>query len=78
MDARIHEHKSIPGYKIILRILGQRYRSGIRLTSTEELMAMSATAALHAAKFAPFSAAAEFRRPPLPEDVRGALADHAA
>lgn len=61
----------------ILTVLGNKVATGQELTMSERLMALSASGAIVASKYGPGPAEMVLTPPPLPEDVRGLLANYA-
>ena len=69
--------KPLNGAELTMRDVGARFSSGFKLTFTEQDMAMSAVAALTADKYGPSPATMQLKPVPLPENVKGALAQYA-
>ena len=64
--------------EIILSDLGHRLSGGGKLSMAEQGMAIMATAALDANRFGPGPAEMKLTANPLPENVKGALAQFSA
>ena len=62
---------------LVLDIVGRKYVSGSSLTTAEELMALSASAGEMAKNYGPGPAEMVFKKPELPENVKGILVEHA-
>lgn len=63
--------------KDVLRILGRKLKNGNQLTLAEDLMAISASAALTANSYGPGPAEMKVKPPELPESVKGLLIEYA-
>lgn len=60
----------------VLRTLGRKVGSGSELTTSERLMAMTATAQVTANNYGPGPEDMVLQRPELPETVKGVLAHY--
>lgn len=67
----------LSGAEIVMRDVGGRYAQGLTLSLAEQDMVMTATAALTAANYGPTPATMKLKPVPLPENVKGALAQYA-
>ena len=63
--------------KDVLSILGRKLKNGNELTMAEDLMAISASAAMTANFYGPGPAEMQVHRPELPESVKGLLIEYA-